>query len=154
LVNRKAAAPRFLNAAELPNTDPSLRRNAATGNDATDADLIIDGGTRTLTGALQPKVTFQGKFRRNDVPLGEMSTDADGRLVVGGGFGQSRSFPPSEVDDFADNDNWHDDTSDGPVEATVHFLDGSPDKAVDKPAWVIACQPDFAPGIGNLVTLY
>ena len=58
------------------------------------------------------------------------------------------------VVEFADNDNWHDDTSDGPVEATVHFQDGRPDQAVDKPAWVIACQPDFAPGIGNLVTLY
>ena len=154
LVNRKAAAPRFLKN-NLPNTDLTFRRNGATGDDTIDADLIIDGGTRTLTGALQPKATFQGTFKGDVVPLGEMSTDADGRLVVVGGFGQSRSFPPGlEVDDFADNDKWHDDTSDGPVEATVHFLDGSLDKAVDKPAWVIACQPDFAPGISNLVTLY
>jgi hypothetical protein len=156
LTNRKAAAPRFLDNSSVPNTNPALRRNGATGNDADplDKSLIIDGGTQTLTGASQPKKTFQGKFKGNDVPLGDMSTDADGRLVVGGGFGKSRSFPITAIDNFADNDNWHDDTSDGPVEASVHFLDGRPDKAVDKPAWVIACQPDFAPGIGNLVTLY
>lgn len=158
LVNRKAAAPCFLTKTtpRVPNTDPTLRRNGATGNDTIDQSLIIDGGIQTLTGPLQPKKIFQGKFRGNPLPkgLGEMSTDADGRLVVVGGFGVSRSFPTTSIGNFADNDNWHDDTSDGPVEATVHFLDGRPDQAVDKPAWVIACQPDFAPNIGNLVTLY
>jgi hypothetical protein len=156
LVNRKAAAPRFLSASGVPNTNPAFRRNGATGNDNVplDRSLIIDGGTQTLTGASQPKKLFQGQFKGNNVPLGEMSTDASGRLVVVGGFGTSRSFPSTAIGNFADNDNWHDDTSDGPVEATVHFLDKRPDQAVDKPAWVIACQPDFAPGIGNLVTLY
>jgi len=156
LVNRKAAAPRFLNDANVPNTDPTLRRNGATGNDIVDKPLIIDGGIQSLTGPLQPRKIFLGQFKGNDLPrgLGEMSTDADGRLVVVGGFGISRSFPTTVFRDFVDNDNWHDDTSDGPVEATVHFLDGRPDQAVDKPAWVIACQPDFAPGIDSLVTLY
>jgi hypothetical protein len=154
LVNRKAAAPRFLDDAGLPNTDPSLRRNDATGNDTLDRELIIDGGIQTLTATLGPKKTFQGKIKGNDVILGEMITDADGRLVVVGGFGKSASFSGTVITNFADNKGWYDDTSDGPVEATVHFLDGSPDKPVDKPAWVIACQPDFAPGIGNLVTLY
>ena len=158
LVNRKAAAPRFLDGAGVPNTDPTFRRNGATGDDAVDQSLIIDGGIQTLTGASQPKAFFNGSFKAHEVPLGEMSTDASGRLVVVGGFGQSRSWsvPPTAISNFADNDDWQDDTSDGPVEATVHFLDGrpDPDQAVDKPAWVIACQPDFAPGIGNLVTLY
>jgi hypothetical protein len=153
LVNRKAAAPAFRKGS-LPNTDPSFRRNGATGNPATDKPLIIDGGANTLTGASQPKAAFLGSFKGNDVPLGEMSTDADGHLVVVGGYGVSRSFPTASIGDFADNDNWHDDTSDGPVEASVHFLDGRPNQNVDKPAWVICCQPDFAPGIGNLVTLY
>ena len=154
LANRKAAAPRFLTANQVPNSDPNLRRNGASGNDVTDAPLIIDGGQNQLTGASQAKVLFKGKFKTMDVTLGEMSTDAAGRLIVVGGFGQSRSFPATPIGNFADNDNWHDDTSDGPVEAFVHFLDGRPDKPVDKPAWVIACQPDFAPGIANLVTLY
>jgi hypothetical protein len=156
LVNRKAAAPRFLTVSGVPNTDPTFRRNGATGDNSLDQSLIIDGGIQSLTGPLQPRKTFSGQFKGNDLPrgLGEMSTDADGRLVVVGGFGLSRSFPTTTIGNFADNDNWHDDTSDGPVEATVHFLDGRPDQAVDKPAWVIACQPDFAPGIGNLVTLY
>lgn len=154
LANRKAAGPAFLDATGHPNTDPTFRRNGATGNDVTDKALIIDGGTKTVTGASQPKQFFKGSFKGNDVPLGEISTDANGRLIVVGGFGKSRSFPTTTITNFADNNNWHDDTSDGPVEASVHFLDGRADKAVDKPAWVIACQPDFAPGIGNLVTLY
>jgi hypothetical protein len=157
LVNRKAAAPRFLKGGTV-NTDATFRRNGATGNDADpfDKSLIIDGGLKALTGQSQPKTLFQGKFEGHDVPLGEMSTDADGRLIVVGGFGTSQTFVAGHIigDEFADNDNWHDDTSDGPVEATVHFLDGRPDQAVDKPAWVISCQPDFAPGINNLVTLY
>jgi hypothetical protein len=153
LVNRKAAAPAFRKGG-VPNTDPSFRRNGATGNPTTDKPLIIDGGANTLTGASQPRAIFQGSFQGHDVPLGEMSTDTDGRLIVVGGFGVSRSFPTTTIGDFADNNNWHDDTSDGPVEASVHFLDGRPDQTVDKPAWVVCCQPDFAPGIGNIVTLY
>ena len=157
LVNRKAAAPKFLKGGTV-NTDPAFRRNSATGIDTNplDKNLIIDGGTQTLTGKSQPKALFQGSFQGHDVPLGEMSTDADGRLIIAGGFGKSQTFTAGHTigNEFADNDDWHDDTSDGPVSATVHFLDGSPDKPVDKPAWVISCQPDFAPGIGNLVTLY
>jgi L-Lysine epsilon oxidase N-terminal/L-lysine epsilon oxidase C-terminal domain len=153
LVNRKAAAPAFRKGG-LPNTDRSFRRNSATGNPATDKPLIIDGGAQTLTGASQPTNAFQGTFKGHDVPLGEMSTNADGRLIVVGGFGTSRSFPTTPIGDFADNDNWHDDTSDGPVEANVHFLDGRQDQKVDKPAWVVCCQPDFAPGIRHIVTLY
>jgi hypothetical protein len=157
LVNRKAAAPSFLNGGVI-NTDPKFRRNGATGNDASpiDKSLIIDGGSQTLAGASQPKSSFQGNFQGHPVLLGEMSTDADGRLIIVGGFGKSETFKANNPikDQFADNDNWHDDTSDGPVSASVHFLDGRPDQTVDKPAWVICCQPDFAPGIGNLVTLY
>lgn len=70
-----------------------------------------------------------------------------------GGFGKAFSDPVTPLDDFADNDNWCDDTSDGPVDAKVQLSDGTIQK-VDKSAWVISCQPDFAPGIGNLVTLY
>jgi hypothetical protein len=157
LVNRKAAAPKFLNGNSV-NTDHTLRRNHATGDDTNTIDkkLIIDGGINTITGASQPKKAFHGSFQGHDVPLGEISTDADGRLIVVGGFGTSQTFVPNNAigGEFADNDGWHDDTSDGPVSATVHFFDGSPDRQVDKPAWVISCQPDFAPGIGNIVTLY
>jgi hypothetical protein len=153
LVNCKAAGPAFLKGG-VPNTDRTFRRNGATGNPTADNSLIIDGGSKTLTGSSQPKTPVSGSFKGHDVQIGEISTDADGRLVVVGGFGVSRSFPTTPISNFADNNNWHDDTSDGPVEATVHFLDGRPDQAVDKPAWVICCQPDFAPGIGNIVTLY
>lgn len=156
LVNRKAAAPKFLKNNTV-NTDLTFRRNQATGvdTDPIDKQLIIDGGLQTRTGTSQSKVAFEGTFQGHKVALGEMSTDADGRLVVAGGFGKSRTFLANNgIQNFADNDGWHDDTSDGPVSATVHFLDGSADRKVDKPGWVISCQPDFAPGIGNLITLY
>ena len=146
LANRKSAAPRFRDATGLPNTQSTPRRNNATGSDSADKDLIIEGGEHSLTGPSQARVAFQGSFRGNPVPLGEMTTDANGRLVVAGGFGLSQSSPATDITDFADNDNWHDDTSDGPVSATVHFLDGRPDPGPSavKPAWVICCQPDFA----------
>ena len=153
LANRKAAAPSFRKGG-VPNTDRTHRRNGATGNPATDKPLIIDGGPKTLVGPAQPKVKIEGAFRTHAVPLGEVSTDTLGRLEVVGGFGVARTFSGAGLGDFADNDGWHDDTSDGPVEATVHFLGGRHDQAVDKPAWVICCQPDFAPGIGNIVTLH
>lgn len=62
LVNRKSAAPRFLKN-RLPNTDPSFRRNNATGNDVTDKKLVIDGGSQSLTGKNQAKKAFQGAFK-------------------------------------------------------------------------------------------
>jgi hypothetical protein len=154
LVNRKAAAPSFL-AGGGPNTTTGNRRNGATGDDAIDADLIIDAKVQALTGTSQPALELKGQFKGNEVILGHISTDADGRLIAAGGFGRSASIDGSAIGNFADNDRWFDDSSDGPVEATIHFKDGStPDKAVDKPAWLVCCQPDFAPGIGNIVTLY
>ena len=73
-----------------------------------------------------------------------------------GGHGRSGSDPPQPRLDLAtghgaDNDNWYDDISDGPVTATVELLDGTVARAT---AWVIVGPPDFAPGITNLVTLY
>lgn len=158
LANRKAAAPFFLTPnANTINTNPGVRRNAATGNadNAPDKDLIIDPGPRTLVGASQAAVTFGGgKFRGQEVVLGQMETDDQGRLVVVGGLGRAGSSPSVPINHFADNNNWFDDTSDGPVRATVAFTDGRPAQAVDRPAWLIACQPDYAPAVTNLVTLY
>jgi hypothetical protein len=150
LTNRKGAAPRFLGGGH---------RNNATGNDDTDRRLIIDPGERSVTGPNQAPVLFDaGRFMDVVVPLGSIRTDDQGRLVVVGGSGTSDSVPPQpnesrSIGDFADNDNWHDDVSDGPVRATV-TLAGSSQSVQAKPAWVIVAPPDFAPEIFNLVTLY
>jgi hypothetical protein len=160
LVNRKAAAPMFLAPGGLGkvNTDPTIRRNGATGQDSVspDIDLIIKPTPKTLTGPSQPVVKFgDGKFRTTPVPLGEMSTDAQGRLVVAGGKGKSDSPTNRQLQGFADNDDWYDDTSDGPVTVSITLAGGTvvpPDQI--RPAWFACCQPDFAPEIVNLVTLH
>ena len=95
-------------------------------------------------------------FRSTRVFLGEMAMEADGRLLVLGGHGRSGSDPVQpkmtlQNGHFADNDNWFDDISDGPVTATITLADGTTTNAT---AWVIVGPPDFAPGITNLVTLY
>jgi hypothetical protein len=160
LINRKAAAPMFLAPGGLGkvNTDPSVRRNGATGHDnaSPDVDLIIKPSPRTLTGANQPVVKFDdGSFRGTPVTLGEMYTDAQGRLVLSGGKGHSDSPINRKLQGFADNNDWYDDTSDGPVTVSITLAKGTAVPADQiRPAWFACCQPDFAPEIGNLVTLY
>jgi hypothetical protein len=56
--------------------------------------------------------------------LGELKTDDSGRLLVLGGHGHSGSYLYDEfgqprIDDYANNDGWFDDTSDGPVMARL-----------------------------------
>src|SRR5262249_45869254 len=53
--------------------------------------------------------------------LGELRSDADGRLIVIGGMGQSDFDPvgPETISEFANNDGWFDDMSDGPVQAEL-----------------------------------
>ncbi len=53
--------------------------------------------------------------------------------------------------DYANNDDWWDDTADGPVWAAV-TIDGTTYEA--DPGWVLVGPPAYAPEIANLVTLY
>ena len=53
---------------------------------------------------------------------------------------------------YANNDTWFDDVSDGTVKARVKFKSGKIVSA--QGAWVIVGPPDFAPAIGNVVSLY
>src|SRR2546423_1264613 len=88
------------------------------------------------------------------MPVVELGTDAQGRLLVLGGHGHSESVPPGEdLPEFANNDRWHDDVSDGPVTAVI-TLAGQEPIVAHHPAWVVVGPPDFAPGIDSLITLY
>lgn len=86
--------------------------------------------------------------------LGEIRLDEAGRLLVLGGHGVSGSAadPPGIIDEYANNDTWFDDVGDGSVKARIRLADGSVADA--DAAWVLVGPPDFAPGIGNVVTLY
>ncbi|MBC2807007.1 iron-containing redox enzyme family protein [Rhizobium ruizarguesonis] len=145
--------------------------------------LEIKGGEITISGkgvsaaiALDPeRYKFRDHFMQGlnegdgkEVYLGELATDEEGRLIVLGGHGiaepvdematasdyeRQRAKVKHWITNYANNDYWHDDTSDGPVRARITLPDG---KAIDATngAWVIVAPPDFAPEIENLVTLY
>jgi len=152
LVNAKGAAEEFPPVASRPlQASPRLRNPKHTNR----AELVIDPGPRTVAGPGQRAVFDSGTFLGAPVPLGEIATDADGRLLVLGGFGTSACVPPGAVPigNFANNDQWHDDMSDGLVTATVS-VGASRRKVRARPARVIVAPPDFAPGVVNLVTLY
>jgi hypothetical protein len=136
---------------------PAAGRTRRNDGHANRKELIIDPGPRTVAGPGQGASFDTGVFKGRVVPLGEVRTDPDGRLLVLGGFGKSDFVSPDNrrvgINSFADNDHWYDDVSDGPVRARLTFADGT--SAVDAvPSWVVVAPPDFAPGIVNLITLY
>jgi hypothetical protein len=154
LVNRKAAFNRTIDPGIDPEVAPQPRNTDLTGA-ARDGLIIRDPRNRTVSGKNQPGVPFdQGTFLGAPVFLGELRTDGAGRLIVLGGRGASASVPPGKpIVSFANNNRWHDDVADGPVTATITFP-GQPARPADAPAWVTVTPPDYAPGIGGVVTLY
>src|SRR5882762_5329947 len=131
LANKKAEWIKFQGRKSITNT--SLRRNPTVTNRNS---LIIHPGPRSLSGPNQAASFDTGKFLGTSVPLGEIRTENDGRLLVLGGFGKSASPANMLLVEFANNDGWYDDVSDGPVTASVKFKSGgATKKAVG--AWVI-----------------
>ena len=153
-----------------PNGYP--RRNA----DVTDRDrLIIDPGPRSVNHTTKRRASFdrsgEGNYATTFPPpdltpfpidtLGDMVADDSGRLLVLGGHGRSGSEKsgPGEphISNYANNDGWYDDTSDGPVMArlkmyaenvtSVRYVD------VEYPAWVIAGYPRYVPVVLDMVTM-
>ncbi|MCO5223349.1 MAG: LodA/GoxA family CTQ-dependent oxidase [Thermomicrobiales bacterium] len=141
-----------------PAPDPtvSLPRNQI----SPDRDsLRIDPGPRSISGANQnpngtdADVRFDdGEFLGEAVDIGELRTDDAGRLLVFGGDGESAPAIPGAIAiTFANNDLWHDNTSDGPVDASVR-IDGRSLPVTG--AWVVVAPPNYAPGIQSVVTMY
>ena len=125
--------------------------------------LNIDPGPRTITSDGGTAKFDTGSFTEwnnngdsktlENIYLGEIKTDTDGRLLVLGGYGKARSPWNTPLTGTFNNDGWHDDISDGPVDATVTLLSsGEPVPVVG--AWVLCVPPQFAPPVGNVVTLY
>lgn len=155
LANHKAAWYNFELALDIPEaaTAPATtRRNAKFPLDR--SELSITPGPRTISGRDKNGEQYHftdGKFATIDVPLGELRTDAKGRLQVFGGLGKSGSGTGDAPVTFANNDGWYDDTSDGPVTAQV-LING---KAIEvKPAWVVVAPPNYAPAQKSVRTLY
>lgn len=148
LVNRKATARHF---PPIANRD----RNESVALPDERMQLVIDSGNQSISGRDRSKY-LSGSFHSKSVALGDLKTDENGRLIALGGFGQSGSVPSGlPVQNFANNDGWYDDTSDGPVRATIEIKSGT-DRGVHMadPAWIVVAPPAFAPGISNVVTWY
>jgi hypothetical protein len=169
LANKKASWYEFIvNAGSNGYAPNHPLRNRHLCDPADRVALIIDPGPRTLDGPNQSV-----EFSRTDNPdrypttfpppdlapgqidsLGGLRTDDESRLIVLGGFGCSGAnrHPPT-IGDYANNDGWWDDTSDGPVTATI-VLDDGREITVDHPAWAVVAPPRYAPQLLNVVTLY
>ena len=124
--------------------------------------LILDPGSRTVSGrnanAQEFKVAAQGLQPFEVTTLGRILTDQDSNLIVIGGNGSSGttdlpiqlSAPPNN---FANNNGWFDDISDGPVSGALVLEDGAK-VSIDVPAWVLCGPPKYAPEIVNIVSMY
>jgi hypothetical protein len=159
LANEKASAGWFVNE-NLPENVHKPRNPGVA-----QADLIIKPVFPPISGATQKvAATAEGKFKGQTVVLGELRTDAEGRLLVLGGTGRSASVPsglplgdgsegPSGPNSFANNEGWFDDVSDGPISATV-TIPGQAPVVISNGAWVIVASPDFAPYNNGITTMY
>ncbi|MGW3960945.1 LodA/GoxA family CTQ-dependent oxidase [Amycolatopsis sp. NPDC005003] len=155
LVNRKAVGRRL----GARGNGPGTERNSAHRAAAERAKLVIDPGPHSVEGSNRRPVRLDGDFvvphhpeeSKESVRLGEISTDADGHLVVAGGRGRAGSPSGHKFNDAGDSDEWYDDVSDGPVSATVRMAGVTIDV---EPARVIVGPPKFAPPVGNVVRLW
>lgn len=154
LANQKSSWYQFQIALDIPdaqnsNIPPSLLRNVDVNDRST---LMIEGESHSIS---EPNVstgkTFVGKFQEKEVYLGEMRTDNKGRLIMLGGHGKSENLKGEIAVTFANNEGWHDDTSDGPITAEVEY-EGV--KLNVDPAWVVCAPPDYAPMQKSVRTMW
>lgn len=156
LANKKAAWYQFHVPLDIPEGETLApeqygRRNAGVVG-ADRKKLVNDPGSRTVRGSLTETQKFDtGKIMGKAVYLGEISTRADGRLLVLGGRGHSASYANAPITGVANNDTWYDDVSDGPVTAKVLIDDR---ELTATPAWVVVGPPHYAPGVRSIRTLY
>lgn len=159
---QNGAADLFLGRSQLaPSTrikedpDRTNLRNASVPQTEREARLEIDPGEKLVSHAHPGPIELANPNQQIPIrSLGTLLLDDKGRLVVLGGYGESNSSdtPARRIDEYASNDSWFDDASDGSVKARIRFRDGTHIDA--DAAWVLVGPPDFAPGIGNVVSLY
>lgn len=169
LANKKASFYRFMGRAGEAGPANATLRNATVTNRRS---LEIDFGPRSVGGASAGPV----RFRHDNIPagysgnvpvksgspiipyLGQLRTDAQGRLVAlgaRGATGYSTATQPT-MPSYANNDGWFDDISDGPVTAVIQFAGGATITVGPNGggAWLLCAPPDFAPGIPGSVSAY
>lgn len=152
LTNQKASWYEFQMALDIPeaaNAPASMLRNGTVWDRNS---LIIDGQLQQISGnSITDGPKFIGKFLEKEVYLGEMHTDAKGRLIMLGGHGKSENPNGDIAVTFANNEGWYDDTSDGPITATVTY---NGETLLVDPAWVVCAPPDYAPMQKSVRTMW
>jgi hypothetical protein len=152
--------------------DPvSLRNTTPTSPGDRRSQLIIDFGPRTVAAPAdiaQFDATSAGGYPvAGPAPgtlsnlagpvdidsLGTLKGQPDGSVQVIPAPGESGSIGGVHTQEFANNPGWFDNTSDGPVQATIVFTDDTT-RQIDRPSWVVVAPPDAAPGVNNIVSLY
>jgi len=173
VANRKAQWYQFQLALDIPDAaGRSMPRRNKYVPKHRRGELAIDPGPRSIRGkstAGGPEHAFDtGRFvapnpddpRQTNavvVPLGELQTDASGRLRFLGGRGKSASLwnkPPYDPDvptSFSNADTWYDDISDGPVTATVSIRGRS---IPVEHAWVVVAPPNYGTNLIGWRTMY
>ncbi|WP_273826029.1 LodA/GoxA family CTQ-dependent oxidase [Pseudomonas asplenii] len=159
VANRKAQWYQWQLAMDIPEAASKVLplRNAEIKDPKARAALAIDGGLQSIRGTNQAGVEFNGQYEGVPVYLGELRTDAQGRLLFLGGRGVSASprntpiFNPKDDNSFINADGWYDDTSDGPISAQVSI--GGRSIPVES-AWVVTAPPNYAPQVKTVRTLY
>ncbi len=144
-----------------PRTISGRNAGAVKFDRATTASYYDAVNARVVNLENYPKSFPDDAFTQMDEPsgaidtLGELITDSDGRLLVIGGYGRAVAWKiagTAPLNDNVNNNQWFDDTSDGPVSATLLFDDGSRAEVHD--AWVSTTDPAYAPQILNVVSLW
>lgn len=154
IANKKAGWYNFNEALDLPQAPAVTLRNANfEGKDRKKLDIKPD--PKTISGANQQGKKYQfddGKFMGTKVNLGELRTDEAGRLLFLGGYGHSATpYPNNAPYTFDNNDGWHDDTSDGTVDARVKI--GNKLYEAEQ-AWVVCAPPNYGTSLVGVKTMY
>ncbi|MCW0437533.1 LodA/GoxA family CTQ-dependent oxidase [Xanthomonas sacchari] len=146
---------------------PRALSAAAAGSSVVAFDMTSTASYADASGTIHPQpaypVSFPSMFHTLHEPLGkldslgDMRVEANGALIVAGGFartsaviGADGSYPPLE--DATENGLWYDDAADGPVNAVLIFNDGS--TASVQGAWYVTGDPGYAPQTRNVVSTW
>ncbi len=152
IANKKAAWFEFETAMDIPQAVPVKQRNA---NIKDRESLKILPSPKSISGRNVSGSRYEfddGEFMGKEVYLGELRTDEQGRLLFLGGNGVADTpWPNNPPTTFANNDGWHDDISDGPVDATVVYNNQELDV---EGAWVVTAPPNYAPDLVGIQTMY
>jgi hypothetical protein len=169
VANKKASFFKFEGLLGSPLVPVNLGRARRNNGVADRRSLEIDPLPRAIAGRSAKPVKLDKGGSRNPageswpipqpVPaitsLGELRTDAKGRLVFVPAAGIAGARAGAPITDYANNDSWFDDVCDGPVTAQLRMRVGGATITVPvQTAWVLVGPPDFAPNLPQMVTLY